>query len=182
MSNSNDEKLVTEFMRIQNQLDEKYTLLLREEFELKYKHHQSIRPILDERTMLFKKWQETNDFDHFWSQAILKYEIGVDILPVDSAGNPASDWIKDLKVDYEPGYFCNVEIVVKENEFIENKILTKRFSVENNEREVTKLIWKNKTSAPIFEFFENDEDELEIFDVLYELYVNGIFYFTFNSE
>lgn len=160
---------------IQTEIDNEYEKFAKRDFNFKLKYHNIIKPLLVRRDELVSNAPEIAST--YWGCAFLNYELGVEILPVDDNGNVVADWMKKLQVDYIEGYIYEVQIKLNENEFVCNESLSKRIYLEGREVDTTEVGWKSNKRHPIFAFFESESEDFEIFDILYELYVNSAFYF-----
>ncbi|TBT97556.1 hypothetical protein CWI38_2480p0010 [Hamiltosporidium tvaerminnensis] len=177
MIDENVEEIQKRLLNIQEELDNEYIEYTKRDFELKLSHYTQIKPILDQRDLIFA------DLKNPWELCFLNYEMGCELLPIDKNNKVIADFIENIKVWYEENYFCCVEISFTDtNPYFSNKKLLKKFSVLSEETENTKINWTEKINAPIFQFFEEEEDILETFDVLYEMYVNAIFYLSLAEE
>lgn len=179
---------ITYLTELQHILDDSLVTFIKEEFELKYKNHIKLLPVLCERDKLISKYLGSQKF---WEVSIYKYDAIHDILPikydssVETISNPDTSvdaiidcsFIKELKVFYEKEYWCCVEIHLNENQYVSNEKLTKKFNINSGEVVANEVVWKKCVVAGIFEFFESSVNEYEIFDVLYELYINAAYYF-----
>jgi hypothetical protein len=168
---------------MQSSLDEKYIEYSKKDFGLKLEHYNGLKEDLEKRNKLIEEFGQTDSvYKDFWSIAATNYEMGAEILPIGKDNAINAHWINYIKVWYEEGYMCCVEIDVRENPFISNDLLHKKFSLISDECDGSKIVWKERCDCELFDFFEVNEENLQIFDVLYELYVNGIFYFQLNNE
>lgn len=165
---------------IQKELDVKYIEYAKKEFQLKLEHFNHIKPLCEKRDNFLKEHPDL--FLNFWEQAFQNYDFGQELLPADFENKYDSKWIKCLKVEYLDNYFCSVKIEVNDNEYVENLVLEKKFSLENQDVEGTKVIWKSNNKCPLISFFETEEEEFEVFDYLYELYINAYFYYALQDE
>ncbi|KAH9410944.1 hypothetical protein HK407_09g13570 [Ordospora pajunii] len=160
---------------IQSEIDNEYEKFAREDFECKLRWHKIVKP-------LFAKCREfvhrLPDFSNtYWEQVLLNYEIAKALLPVDEDGNIDAKWIKLLEVDYLDGYMYRVHAELHENNFVGNATLTKMICLNQKRVETTAVEWKNDVRWPVFAFFESMDEDLEVFDILYEAYFNSAFYF-----
>lgn len=185
---NNDEIETFEFLhQIQEELDHQYEIFTKKDFDCKILHHNSIKSLLIKRNQFISNHPYLSI--HYWSKAFLNYQIGIEILPVDNNHdinhdnnhNINADWIKSLEVDYIEGYICRVHIELNENDFVCNEYLTKIINLEKKEIETTKVEWKSIEKHIIFNFFDSETEDFEIFDILYELYVNSSFYFLLSN-
>ncbi|KMV66796.1 hypothetical protein M970_011260 [Encephalitozoon cuniculi EcunIII-L] len=90
--------------------------------------------------------------------------------------------MRSLVAEYLDGYGYRVHIELNENEFVSNKTLTKRVDLSLASVEKTGVVWRGNRRYPVFEFFESDTQDLDMFDILYELYVNSASYFLMSSR
>lgn len=150
---------------IQRQLDENFTAYAKKEFDLHSKNYEQIKPLLEERDLAVVADPA------FWSTALKNSEFGREEVDFDCSV------VKSLFAGYEGDYWCLVEVVLNENPYTDKTILRKRFNVATEEVDFTKFDLKRKTGSMLLEFFKDDEVDLDLFDTLYNLYVNGVYYY-----
>lgn len=161
-----DTKKTAELLSIQQELDDIFLDYAKQEFDLHYKNYTLIKPLLEKREKLVCGIEE------FWNIAAKNYPFSKDLFSI--TDDDSINWIERISVAYEDNYFCNAEIHVREGCGIKNKVLKKRFNICTNEIESTKV--ESDLKCEVFEFFEGEDVDLEVFDSLYELYVNAVFY------
>lgn len=164
---------------IQHQIDGEHEKFVKRDFECKLEHHNLIKPVLKKRDEHVSGGPGM--CENYWSRAFLNYDVSMEILPTDDENNVVARWIKHLEVDYVDGYMFVVHIELNENEFVHNTFLTKRMYLDGREIEKTEIRWKNAGRYPIFAFFESDVEDFDVFDILYEIYVNSAYYFLLSK-
>lgn len=158
---------------IQWEIDREYEEFSKRDFECKLEHHKMIKPLLIRRDQAIAKM----DSGRYWERVLGRCEVGEMILPRDSSNSINTEWMRSLSVDYLDGYAYRVEMEVNENEFVANKTLMKKVYLLEGEVERSGVRWKGNRKCPVFEFFDTDTVDLDIFDILYEVYVNSASYF-----
>jgi len=167
---------------IQNTLDTINMEEHKQEFNLKLESYGRIKEILEERNRIAK------EIEGFWETVFLNSEFA-DIL-LGSAGDREDSgeceayWIDSLRLEFRPNYKCYVAVVAKENEYFENTLLEKEFSwFEPGECKFTQMVWKGKKvmDNTLIRFFScedssEDDDNMSVFQILYDLYVNAVYY------
>lgn len=159
---------------VQGELDGEYARFARRDFECKLEHHSRIQRVLARRDEMV---EGSGLADSYWGRAFLAYDIGMEILPVDENGQFAAGWLRSLRVEYLEGYVYRVHMELGENAFVENECLTKEMYLDEREVETTAVRWRCSERHGVFAFFESENEDFEVFDILYELYVNSAFYF-----
>ncbi|EPR78694.1 Nucleosome assembly protein [Spraguea lophii 42_110] len=159
---------------LQKEIDEEYDIYVKEEFNLRLQHHKTIIPILQRRDNIIAK------IENFWPMAIIHYDLMMDMLPL-ICDKIEVDFISKLKVWYEENKIC-VKIVIAPNKFLKSKEIIKKMNVFDKTVEETKLEYKQNINSKLLEFFENGKFDKEMFDIFYELYVNGIFYYCLQYD
>ncbi|KAL7346466.1 nucleosome assembly protein [Encephalitozoon intestinalis] len=157
---------------IQSDIDGEHEAFARRDFECKLEHHRNIKPLLGKRDGLVRRAVEC-----YWARALANYRPGAALLPVDALGRPDTRWLRSLEVDYLPEYGYRVHMELNENEFVQNTALTKKAYLGRRDVERSGVRWKGDLRCAVLGFFETDTQDLDIFDILYELYVNSAFYF-----
>jgi hypothetical protein len=177
---SRNQKVLEVLGSIQQELDQRYVEFVKEDFMAKLRHHKKILPFLAKRDQIVL--DPSYGLSDYWERSFLNYELGREILPVDARGSADVKWVKSLKAEYLNDYVCFVQLELYENEYVENKVLSKKIDLESNEIEASEVAWKSGGRRGIFLFFESDQEDFEVFDILYELYVNASFYYAFMDE
>ncbi|WUR03390.1 NAP family protein [Vairimorpha necatrix] len=174
--NNNESKNILE--DIQHELEIKDRLHQKKEFDLALEGYNNIKSLLSRRDDLLLS---TNSFSSFWSRAFDKFDVSLKILPRKDKKLDLS-WLKSFKVEFRDNYKSVVRMELFPNEYVKNEILEKELGVYENEVERSKVEWKGEERSLIFQFFDSDESEFEMFDFLYEIYKNGIFYYLLEDE
>ncbi|KMV66675.1 hypothetical protein M970_010030 [Encephalitozoon cuniculi EcunIII-L] len=163
---------------IQRDIDEEHLVFARRDFECKLEHHKAIRPLLLRRDSVISEAL----LEMYWGRALAGFDAARGILPRDGCDRISTQWMRSLVAEYLDGYGYRVHIELNENEFVSNKTLTKRVDLSLASVEKTGVVWRGNRRYPVFEFFESDTQDLDMFDILYELYVNSASYFLMSSR
>jgi len=170
-------KLQEEFRRIQDGLDDKYGRYIKKEYELKHEHYKSIKPILDERDRIMNERMSREERDSMVRAAFDKFEDFYDYFPLNPKEERDISFIKFFKVELLPNETIKILFELYPNDYVSNETLEKIIYLFDKESEASPIEWKDeKAECGFFNFFETDEDDLETFDIINELYVNLIFY------
>lgn len=171
--------MITEesLQNIQEELNKAYTEYAKKDFHLKYNHYQLIESKLHRRDNIICEMQAQNKLLDYYEQAFLKYDMSTEFLPVDPDGNPDAKWIKSVVARYEKDYNIYVEIKLNENRYLNNNVMFKKVNLETDECKNSPLEWKSSVKAPIFDYFQNSSEDTIMFDILYEIYVDSVFYY-----
>ncbi|KAI5171187.1 template-activating factor I [Nematocida sp. LUAm3] len=189
----NTEETLKELIELQNGLDDINLEALKKELLIKQKDFENIKEILEKRERYIR------EIPNFWQTVFSKTEYLYVLLGKEEVKEGEEEcipfeWIKSLKVDYRSGFRYWIEIEVEEgNEHIENRKLTKEFSVfeENNNNSVwTDILWregrKPLPECALLRFIsseeDDDEDDLNLFQILSDIYVNAIYYYMRTDE
>lgn len=181
--NPND--ALKQLVDIQSKIDLENVEVLKEEFILKMNHFNKLKDTLDQRNTIAK------EIEGFWETVL----IGSDFLEIlqetDSSEvneNNIIDisWIESIFVEYRPEYKYYIGIKTKENEYFENSLLEKEFSLfESTDCIHTSIQWKNKKliENPLLKFFfssdSTDNDiNMSMFQILSDLYFNSVYYYV----
>lgn len=164
-------------LKIQEELDAAYSEYARRDFDLKYSHHQSIEDKLLARNQIVSEQQAQGKLLDFYERAFCNYDVSTELLPLDSESNPDARWIRSLVARYEKDYSIYVEITLNTNKYLANERIFKRVNLETDKSEGSRLDWKERVSAPIFSYFGGDGEETMVFDMLYEIYVDAVFFY-----
>ncbi|KAF9764501.1 hypothetical protein NGRA_0532 [Nosema granulosis] len=175
-----DTQFNKELEEIQHVLDNKYTQHAKRLFDCNYQYFKDIKEDLEKRDKIVEKYQE--QLGDFWEKAFLNFDMAGDFLPCDSENNFDASWIKSLKTELRDNYTYYIRIELKENEYVANKVLEKKIYLVDQDVDTEKIEWKTNTKHPIFMFFETDDQGYEMFDILFELYVTGYFYYSLCDE
>ena len=169
-----DAKARKELDEIQREIDDERRRLAARDFELKLSHHVAIKPLLARRDEVVRSGAGCAGY---WARALGSYGAGAALLPRDAHNRAAAGWMRSLEADYLPGLAYRVHVELNENEFVSNRWLTKSMRLGAREAEKTAVVWRDNRRWLVFEFFETDAEDLDVFDILYELYVNSASYF-----
>ncbi|KAG5858851.1 hypothetical protein KMI_10g15490 [Encephalitozoon hellem] len=167
------EEVYKDLEEIQRDIEREYEEFARKDFECKLEHHKQIRPLLARRDRVIASMVPGD----YWGRVLGRYEVGETILPRGTNNEVCTGWVRSLRADYLDGYAYMVEIEVNENEFVGNSTLRKKAYLFEGEVEKSGVRWKGDRRWPVFEFFETDTADLDVFDILYEVYVNSVTYF-----
>lgn len=152
-------------LEIQDELDSNFAEYTKKEFDLHYTNYLQIKPLLNERDKVINK------IPKFWSQVLNKTELGQDSVCINY------DIISYIFACYDSEYWCTVEIGLNINEYTDAKVLKKRFNVASEEVDFVANEFKTCEDNALFSFFRDEEVDLGLFDAIYDLYVNGVYYF-----
>ncbi|KRH93414.1 DNA replication factor/protein phosphatase inhibitor SET/SPR-2 [Pseudoloma neurophilia] len=155
----------------QDKIDKQYKIFAKNDFALKLTFFNSMKLILKERDEFITDLNN-NGID-FWERVCQNCQLLNDLLPDDSE----ISFIESLKCFYEENYTCGVEIILKKNEYLYNRKLSKKFNLLENDSEGTELKTKKETNCLLFDFFKDNDNDLEVFDILFEIYTNAAQYF-----
>jgi hypothetical protein len=180
-------------LEIQEKVDLMNEEVAKKDFLLKKEHLEKMKDLLKERDSIVKKVPE------FWMKVFGDSE-SLEILHNDQIvedEEEAADaeevflqcqWIRAIRIEYREGFRHYLRIEINENPFFENSLLEKEFSLFTFDPEFisTEIRWKGKQllENPLLRFFstkEND-DNLAIFDILCDIYVNGAYYYAKTDE
>lgn len=165
-----------DLQKIQHQIDREYKKFAKRDFDLKLEHYNAIKPILEERDMSIQSVSNNDNGENFWERAGRNFPSFCDLLPSEDE-NFSLSWMESLKCWYEDEFICCVEITLSRNEYLNNRKLWKKFSLVDHTSEQTELKIKKQVDCLLFDFFNKNDYDLEVFDVLYELYVNGVYHY-----
>lgn len=160
----------------QDKIDKQYKVFAKDDFRLKLTFFNSMRPILKERDEFITDL--INEGINFWEKVCQKCSIFHQLLPDDEENSIS--FIDSLKCFYEENYTCRVEIILRRNEYLHNRKLSKKFNLFENTSEGTELKTKRETSCMLFDFFRDNDHDLQVFDILFETYMNAAQYFFMN--
>jgi hypothetical protein len=177
-----DKKHIKDLDDIQHSLDNKYKKHSKRLFDCNYEYFKDINNDLLKRDELINNQQKENKLEDFWEKAFKNFDVAGDILPSDSENNPDGSWIKSLRCELQDNYTYFVRLELKENEYVGNTVLEKKIYLEDQDVDTEEIEWKTSLKHPIFFFFESDDQGYEMFDVLFDLYVTGYFYYSLCDE
>lgn len=161
---------------IQQAIDENTANYVKEDFKLKLSSHKKISDVLEKRDRILKEEFTKEELEQFFKRVFMSFDPLQEFVPVKDDNTYDFSFIKFIKAEYLDDYKMKVTLELYENEYIDNKVLEKTMHVYEGEAEGTKIIWKSeKGSCPLFDFFENEDDDFESFDIFYELYIDLLF-------
>lgn len=161
---------------IQQELDDHTSKYVEADFDLKLNHHKKIKSLLERRDKIIKEDFSEKDLQDLYQNIFTNFDPLREFFPLKSDQSCDFSFLKFLRVDYLDNYKMKVTLELNENDYIENKTLEKTIHLFEADPESTKIIWKNeKGSCPLFDFFEDGDDDFETFDILYEFYVDMLF-------
>lgn len=166
------EKLVN----YQNKIDRQYKIYAKNDFILKLTYYDSMKSILKERDEFINDL--INSGINFWQKVCENCAIFHQLLPDDQENSLIFD---SIKCYYQENFICGVEIILRKNPYLHNRKLSKKFNLIENTSDGTELKIKKETQCLLFDFFRDSEQDLEVFDILFETYVNAAQYY-FMSE
>lgn len=150
---------------IQDNLNKNFIEYTKKEFDLHLDNYKEIQPFLSERKKIIEQ------IDNFWNIVLKNSEFGKERHAINF------DFIDYLSVSYEDQFWCQVEIKLKPNKYVDQPILVKRFNVLTEEVGFTEFKFNEKTKCLLLNFFVDEEVDMDLFDSLYDLYVNAISYY-----
>lgn len=169
MNRENAKKLFS----FQDKIDKQYKIFSRNDFLLKLSYYNGLKPVLKERDDLINDL--TSEGINFWEIASKNFKNFENIFPSEDF------FIESLNVFLEENFICGVEIIISRNKYLSNRKLIKKFNLFENNSDGTELKVKKEYNCLLFEFFRDSDNDLEVFDVLFELYVNAAQYFFRNE-
>lgn len=179
MENNND--LEGKLNTFQSRVDQEYKEFAKNDFNVKLEYFNSLKPILKERDDFIQDLPSSDEGANFWEKAAQNCPSFRDLLPLEEEDFSIS-WIESLRCWYEENYVCGVEIALSRNDYLNNRRLTKKFSLLDHTSEGTELKVKKEAECLLFDFFRENDYDLEVFDILYELYINGAYYYCMCDE
>lgn len=160
---------------LQDKTDDNTNEYVEEDFKLKHKSHKKIQSALDERDNILTNEMSREELCELYENAAENFTAITDFFPLNGNKRDCS-FLKMLKAEYLDSGRMKVVMELFDNEYVENKTLTKVMHLGYCKPETTKVLWKSdKVRCHLFEFFENDEDDFESFDIFYEFYMNLYF-------
>ncbi|KAM0677639.1 hypothetical protein BDAP_001785 [Binucleata daphniae] len=154
-----------DLIEIQAKLNQNFSKYVKTEFLFHLQNHLEISQLLDERNEI------TSKINDFWKVVLKNSDIGYDNKTIDYG------FVEKLVVNYEDNFWCSVDIYLRENTYTKNTKLYKRFNVMTEEVEYLPIEWKNKKNDVLLHFFNSEEVDFDMFDTLYDTYVNAIDYY-----
>ncbi|KAI5149728.1 hypothetical protein ENBRE01_1081 [Enteropsectra breve] len=171
---------IEELEEIQDTLDEEYIKYLKQDYDVKYEHFKNLKPTLERREKIVSNLGEEKA-SLLIDTAISKLDGMQDLLPINE--NKEYDYIvKMVTVEYTGEGKATVRLNLKPNNYIANEYLERQINFFENAPTPARIEWKDESGrCPLFNFFEDYDDDLEIFDIIYEFYVNYIYYAKFDN-
>lgn len=164
---------------MQESIDEMYLEYVKKEYEIKLAHHKRMEGILGKRDELFREKMSHEELNELFQRAFTSFDVVQDFLPLDAQSKYDSTFIKFLRAEYLEGERLKVTLELHENDYVKNDVLEKTIYLMDREPECTKVEWKDEARPCIlFNFFDVDEESFDLFDLIYEFYVNMIAYST----
>lgn len=177
------DEVIRELAKIQDELDNNTSKYVEDDFNLKLAHHKRVSEILERRDKMISESFSREELDAFYFKIFTNFEPLRELFPLKEDQTVDSSIMKSIKAEYLDDFRMRVVLELFENEYVENQTLEKTMYLLKSEPDSTKIVWKNeKGNCPLFDFFENDDDDFEIFDILYELYVDMLFLADMESE
>lgn len=168
--------------KVQSEIDVLTEKYIEDDFNLKLEFHKKLTPILAERDSMLRNLTK-EEYHAFLENAVQSFPAFLEFLPVKHDNTVDVSFIKFFKAEYLEEFKMKITLELYENDYIENEVLEKTLFVTDENPVLAKVIWKNeKGNCPLFDFFESDEDDFEAFDILYELYVDQVFFSTLAEE
>jgi len=146
-----------------------------EDFKLKLRYHKNVADVLEARDKYLREKLSKEDLEAFYKGVLMNFDPLIELLPLKDGDTYDFSFVKLLKAEYLDGFKLKVTLELNENSYVENKVLQKTFYLEDTMPETTKITWKDeKGKCPLLDFFENEEDDFELFDIFYEFYMNMV--------
>lgn len=178
----NNQSNVAKFNQIQSDIDDQMSKYIEDDFKLKLKHYQTINPFLIKRDVVVETFTKEEKLA-FYNAILSNFKAFAQLFPLLHDGTQDVSFLKSFKAEYAEPYKMKVSMELYENEYLENSRLEKTIDLFDDDAETTKITWKNeKGSCLLFDFFENTEDDFEGFDIIYEAYVDQLFFAEIDSE
>lgn len=155
---------------IQKRITEIEAQKKRATFLTNLKYYNLIKETLKERDELITKFIK-NGYSHFWHTVTLNYNEYVKIFNTDYP------LIESIKVSLTENYECKIHLKLNENPFVTNKYIYKTNNLLTGESESTKLDFLVEKYPLFFKFFSDEYDNLDYFEIFYEMYINAMEYF-----
>jgi hypothetical protein len=168
---------------IQDKIDESYLDFVKKDFDLKLSHYQKIKADILKRDTILLEQMDESALTVFMSNAITNFEAIQDLFPQTAKKSFDSSFVKFLKAEFLDNYKMKVTMHLNENKYVNNSILEKTIHLFEDEPEAAKIEWKDDQGlCPILDFFESDEDDMKIFDIIYKFYVNLVLYSVLEQQ
>lgn len=164
---------------MQENIDELYLDYVKKEYEIKLAHHKKMEKILAERDALFREKMSREELNELFLRAFTSFDVVQDFLPLNAQNKYDSSFIKFLKAEYLDNERLKVTLELYDNDYVKNDFLEKTIYLTDRESECTKVEWKDEPRPCIlFNFFDVDEESFDLFDLIYEFYINMVAYST----
>ncbi|OAG29050.1 template-activating factor I [Nematocida displodere] len=175
----NGEAQLKKLIDIQNIIDELNVKALKKDFLGKLEDYKSMEDVLNKRN------HTTDEIEGFWEDVILNSEFADVFCDEKEDATLDMSWVDTLKVEYREDFKFYVGIKTKENEYFDNELLEKEFSLfERQDCLKTAIEWRGKevTDNPLLRFFSSKDctdcdDNMNMFHILSDLYVNSVYYY-----
>lgn len=193
-----EEELVhKKLVNIQREIDRRNVEASKQDFMAKTELYNGMKGMLDERDKM------VSELAGFWQTVFVHSEVldilYNDVILEDSAEQKDKEsedeyertfleceWIDSVRIEYRDSFKVFVEVRTRDNVFFDNPRLTKEFSYISSESlETTPIEWKGKKMLenPLLRFFSGDNDNnIPIFDMLCDIYVNAVYYYVKSDE
>ncbi|KAI5179806.1 template-activating factor I [Nematocida sp. AWRm80] len=176
----NPKEVLKQQIDYQNSIDKVLLEAVKREFIGQKKDFNALKDIFEKRDKLAR------EIDSFWVNIIANSDFADELLLLDGPVNYKDiSWIKELKVEYRSNFKYYVSIKAGLNEYFENTLLEKEFSLlEVIDCINTPIKWKGKSflDMPLLRFFSSeeptqDDENLGIFYILSDLYFNASYHY-----
>lgn len=182
--NPND--ALKQLVDIQSKIDLENIEILKEEYHLKLKYFEKLKETLEKRNEIAK------EIDGFWESVLISSDFletlyGPEPVEIPDASVVDFSWIDSLMIEFRPEYKYYIGIKAKENEYFENAVLEKEFSLFTTSDCIqTTIQWKNKKKLienPLIKFFlspdtTDSDSNMSIFHILTDAYFNSVYYYV----
>lgn len=162
----------------QSKIDKQYRIYAKNDYNMKLTFYNSMKSILKERDDFISDL--CNNGANFWGKAAISCQQLLVLLPEEE--ELPLTWIESIKCSYEDNYVCKVEITLLRNQYLNNRKLIKTFNLIENSSEGTELKIKKESNCLFFNFFRDNDHDLEVFDILFDFYVNAVYYFIISND
>lgn len=160
----------------QSEIDNLTSEYLEADFKLKLEHHKKMAPLLEKRDAILKEQLSHEELMEIYSKAAENFSPFKELFVTSNNEEYDLSFIKSFKAEYLDGFKVKVTFEFLENKYIEDKKIEKTISFFESESDSCVINWKDKQEGcPLFEFFESKEDDFDIFDIIYEFYVDLLF-------
>lgn len=168
--------LKAELNAIQQEIDRNTSEYVQQDFMLKLNSHQKVSKHLEKRDNILLQELPREEILDLYRKVVKNFPPIADYFPLKEGDIPDISFLKMLRVDYLENFKLRVTLEMYENEYVENTVLTKTMNLYDSGPETTPVKYKeNVVQCPLFDFFNNDEDDFESFDIFYEFYMHMLF-------